>query len=155
MSDAWTLHDLLSFISLHNVLGATGAIFYVVAMSMKTAISLRIASLVSAVCLLGASILARSLPAIALYALLLPVHSIRLYQMLELIKKVRVAMGTDLSMNWLRPYMKKRKMPGRVTFSFAKAIPPTKCSWSAKASTGCSTWTTNFSRARFSGSWGC
>jgi CRP/FNR family transcriptional regulator, cyclic AMP receptor protein len=37
------------------------------------------------------------------------VHSIRLYQMLELIKKVRVAAGTDLSMDWLRPYMKKRK----------------------------------------------
>ena len=59
--------------------------------------------------MLGASILSRSLPAIALYALLLPVHSIRLYQMLELIKKVRAAAGTDLSMDWLRPYMKKRK----------------------------------------------
>ena len=109
MSDGWTLDYLLSFISLPNVLGLTGAIFYVVSMSMKTAIPLRITSLVSAVCLLGASILARSLPAIALYALLLPVHSIRLYQMLELIKKVRAAAGTDLSMDWLRPYMKKRK----------------------------------------------
>ena len=109
MSDGWTLDYLLSFISLPNVLGATGAIFYVVSMSMKTAIPLRITSLVSAVCLLGASILARSLPAIVLYALLLPVHSIRLYQMLELIKKVRAAAGTDLSMDWLRPYMKKRK----------------------------------------------
>jgi CRP-like cAMP-binding protein len=109
MSDGWTLDYLLSFISLPNVLGATGAIFYVVSMSMKTAIPLRITSLVSAVCLLGASIMARSLPAIALYALLLPVHSIRLYQMLELIKKVRAAAGTDLSMDWLRPYMKKRK----------------------------------------------
>jgi CRP-like cAMP-binding protein len=63
---------------------------------------------VSALCLLGSSILARSLPAILLYALLLPVHSIRLYQMLELIKKVRAAASADLSMNWLRPYMKKR-----------------------------------------------
>jgi CRP-like cAMP-binding protein len=109
MSDGWTLDYLLSFISLPNLLGATGAIFYVVSMSMKTAIPLRITSLVSAVCLLAASIMARSLPAIALYALLLPVHSIRLYQMLELIKKVRAAAGTDLSMDWLRPYMKKRK----------------------------------------------
>jgi CRP-like cAMP-binding protein len=56
-----------------------------------------------------ASILARSLPAIALYALLLPVHSIRLYQMLQLIKKVRAAAVSDLSMDWLRPYMRKRK----------------------------------------------
>ena len=109
MGEGWTLDYLMSFITLPNVLGATGAIFYVVSMSMKTAIPLRITSLVSALCLLGASLLARSLPAIALYALLLPVHSIRLYQMLALIKKVRIAAGTDLSMNWLRPYMKRRK----------------------------------------------
>ena len=109
MSDGWTLDYLLSFISLPNVLGATGALFYVVSMSMKTAIPLRITSLVSAVCLLGASILAGSLLAIALYTLLLPVHSIRLYQMLELVKKARAAAETDLSMDWLRPYMKKRK----------------------------------------------
>jgi CRP-like cAMP-binding protein len=109
MSDGWTLDYLISFVTLSNVLGATGATFYVVSMSMKTAIPLRITSLVSTVCLLGASILSRSLPAITLYVLLLPVHSIRLYQMLQLIKKVRAAAGTDLSMDWLRPYMKKRK----------------------------------------------
>lgn len=109
MNDGWTIEYLMSFITLHNVLGATGALFYVISMAMKTAIPLRITSLVSVLCLLGSSILARSIPAITLYALLLPVHSIRLYQMLDLIKKVRVAAGTDLSMDWLRPYMKKRK----------------------------------------------
>jgi CRP-like cAMP-binding protein len=35
------------------VLGATGALFYVVSMSMKTVIPLRITSIVSALCLLG------------------------------------------------------------------------------------------------------
>jgi CRP-like cAMP-binding protein len=109
MTSGWTLDYLMSFITLPNILGATGAIFYVVSMSMKTAIPLRITSLVSTACLLGASILSRSLPAVGLYVLLLPVHSIRLYQMLQLIKKVRAAVGTDLSMDWLRPYMKKRK----------------------------------------------
>jgi len=109
MNDSLSLDYLLSFVTLPNVLGATGALFYVISMSMKTVIPLRVTSLVSASCLLGSSILARSLPAILLYALLLPVHAFRLYQMLELIKKVRAAAGTDLSMNWLRPYMKKRK----------------------------------------------
>jgi len=109
MTDGWTVDYFLSFLSLHNILGATGALFYVISMSMKTAIPLRITSLVSVLCLLGSSILARSIPAITLYVLLLPVHSIRLYQMLDLIKKVRVAAGTDLSMDWLRPYMKRRK----------------------------------------------
>ena len=109
MNDGLTADYLMSFVTLQNALGATGALFYVVSMSMKTAIPLRITSLVSALCLLGSSILARSLPAIVLYTLLLPVHSIRLYQMLDLIKKVRIAAGTDLSMDWLRPYMKRRK----------------------------------------------
>ena len=118
MSNGWTLDyllslislpNVLSFISLSNLLGVAGAMFYVVSMSMKTAIPLRITSLVSAVFLLGASILSRSFPAIVLYVLLLPVHSIRLYQMVELIKKARAAAGSDLSMDWLRPYMKKRK----------------------------------------------
>ena len=109
MNDSLSLDYVLSFVTLPNVLGATGALFYVISMSMKTVIPLRITSLVSASCLLGSSILAHSIPAILLYALLLPVHAFRLYQMLELIKKVRAAAGTDLSMNWLRPYMKKRK----------------------------------------------
>ena len=109
MGEGWTLDYLMSFITLPNVLGATGAIFYVVSMSMRTAIPLRITSLVSTTFLLGASILAHSIAAIVLYALLLPVHSLRLYQMLQLIKKVRAAAASDLSMDWLRPYMKRRK----------------------------------------------
>src|SRR5262249_35006346 len=108
MNDGWSVEYLLSFITLHNVLGATGATFYIVSMSMKTAIPLRITSLVSTLCLLGASLLVHAVPAIALYTLLLPVHSIRLWQMLQLIRKVRAAVGSDLSMDWLRPYMKRR-----------------------------------------------
>jgi CRP-like cAMP-binding protein len=109
MNESLSADYLMSFVSLPNVLGATGALFYVISMSMKTVIPLRITSIVSAACLLGSSVLARSLPAILLYALLLPVHSFRLYQMLALIKKVRMAAGTDLSMDWLRPYMQRRK----------------------------------------------
>jgi CRP-like cAMP-binding protein len=100
---------LMSLASIANALGIIGAIFYVISMSMKTVIPLRITGIISACFLLGAGILSRSVPAIVLYAFLLPVHSVRLYQMLELIKKVRAAARTDLSMNWLRPYMKKRK----------------------------------------------
>jgi CRP-like cAMP-binding protein len=91
-----------------NGLGIVGAIFYVASMSMKTVIPLRITGIASAVFLLAAALLSRSLPAIVLYTLLIPVHAVRLYQMLDLIKKVRAATVTNLSMSWLRPYMKKR-----------------------------------------------
>ena len=46
MSDGWSADYLLSFVTLPNVLGATGALFYVISMSMKTAIPLRVTSLV-------------------------------------------------------------------------------------------------------------
>ena len=41
--------------------------------------------------------------------MLLPLNSYRLYQMMELIKKVRAAAGSDLSMDWLEPFMTKRR----------------------------------------------
>jgi CRP-like cAMP-binding protein len=109
MSVKFTADYLMSFASPANIFGVIGAIFYMVSMSMKTVIPLRITGIVSTLFLLTAAVLSRSLPAIVLYLLLLPVHSVRLYQMYELIKKVRAASQSDLSMNWLRPYMKKRK----------------------------------------------
>ena len=99
---------LTSLATWANVLGAIGLIVHVASMTMKTVIPLRITAIVSAIFLLAAALLSRSLVAIVLYVLLIPVHSVRLHQALELIKKVRAAAGTDLSMDWLRPYMKKR-----------------------------------------------
>jgi CRP-like cAMP-binding protein len=44
-----------------------------------------------------------------LYLLLLPINSVRLYQMLKLVKKARISAEGDLSMAWLEPYMTGRK----------------------------------------------
>ena len=92
-----------------NVLGVVGALCHVASMSMKTVIPLRITSIASALLLLAAGILSGALSAIVLYGLLLPVHSIRLYQMLNLVKKARVSAQGDLSMDWLKPFMARRK----------------------------------------------
>jgi hypothetical protein len=43
-----------------------------------------------------------------MYLLLLPLNSLRLVQMLSLVKKARVAAKGDLSMDWLKPFMAKR-----------------------------------------------
>jgi CRP/FNR family transcriptional regulator, cyclic AMP receptor protein len=48
---------------------------------------------------------------------LLPLNSLRLYQLIELIKKVRAAASSDLSMDWLEPFMTKRKYKkGEIVF---------------------------------------
>jgi len=99
----------LSFLTLANMLAAVGGIFYVASLSMKTVIPLRIAAIASAFFLLCGGIFARSFPSMFLYSILLPLNTFRLYQMMELIKKVRSAASSDLSMDWLQPFMKKRR----------------------------------------------
>lgn len=90
-------------------LGILGALFYVASVSMKTVIPLRIAGIASAVSFLCYGILAYSITTIFLYLILVPLNTLRLYQMIELVRKVRVAAGKDLSMDWLEPFMTKRK----------------------------------------------
>jgi CRP-like cAMP-binding protein len=100
---------LMSFVTLANVLGAVGGLCTVASMSMKTVIPLRIAGIASAFFFLCSGIFARSFPSIFLYAMLLPLNSVRLYQMMDLIKKVRAAASSDLSMDWLQPFMTRRR----------------------------------------------
>ena len=100
---------LMSFATMANVLGALGGICYIASISMRTIIPLRIAGIASVLFFLLSGIFARAFPAIFLYAMLLPLNSFRLYQLLELIKKVRSAASGDLSMDWLEPFMTRRK----------------------------------------------
>jgi CRP-like cAMP-binding protein len=100
-------NDLMSLVTIG--MGILGALFYVASISMKTVIPLRIAGIASALFFLCYGILAHSITTIFLYIILVPLNSLRLYQMLELVKKVRVAAGRDLSMDWLEPFMTKRK----------------------------------------------
>ena len=112
-----TWDNLLTFATLTNILGLIGGIFYVASISMKTVIPLRIAAIVSTIFFLGYGIFTPALPTIFLYAMLLPLNTYRLYQIRELIKKVRIAAGGDLSMNWLEPFMKRRGFKkGKVLF---------------------------------------
>lgn len=108
---------LSSFITLANVMGAIGGLFYVASISMSTVIPLRIAGIVSAFFFLYYGALAHSFPTIFLYGMLLPLNSYRLYQMIQLIKKVRAAASSDLSIDWLEPFMTKRRYcQGEVVF---------------------------------------
>ena len=110
---------LLSMLTMANVAAAAGGLLYIASISMKTVIPLRIAAIGSAFFFLSSGILARSFPPIFLYGILLPLNTYRLYQMIELIKKVRTATSGDLSMNWLQPFMTRRRYrKGDVLFRF-------------------------------------
>jgi hypothetical protein len=105
-------NDLIAFAlsraDLANFLGLVGGLCYVASLYLKTMVPLRIVAIVSNCFFMGYGLLAKQLPTIVLYAVLLPINFVRLVQMQQLIKRARVASHGDLSMEWLKPFMKKR-----------------------------------------------
>ena len=104
LSKYMTLSYLLSWA---NIMGFIGGVFYVGTMVMKTMVPLRAAAIASNFFLGLYGLLANSLPTVFLYTLLLPINCVRLYQMIQLVEKVKIASQGDLSMDWLKPFMHK------------------------------------------------
>lgn len=106
------LNDLIAFAwsraDLANLLGLIGGLCYVASLYLRTMVPLRIVAIVSNCFFMGYGVLAKQLPTIVLYAVLLPINFVRLVQMQQLIKRARIASQGDLSMEWIKPFMKKR-----------------------------------------------
>jgi len=99
----------LASINFANILALLGAIFFVSTLLMRTIIPLRVSAIISDVFFVGYAVLANSVTTFILYILLLPINIVRLYQMLKLVKKARISAQGDLSMDWLKPFMTRRK----------------------------------------------
>ena len=93
---------------LAEIVGLIGVTFYIATYATKTMVPLRVMGIASNFFLFGYAAMKTSYPTMLLYFSLIPLNSIRLYQMLQLIKKVHAAAGGDLSMEWLKPFMSKR-----------------------------------------------
>lgn len=97
-----------SKMDLANLLGLIGGIFYVASVTLRTMIPLRIAAIISNILFMGYGLLAKALPTFFMYAVLLPINVVRLYQIQQLVKRVKVASQGDLDMEWLKPFMTKK-----------------------------------------------
>jgi uncharacterized protein (DUF697 family)/CRP-like cAMP-binding protein len=95
----------INFASMCALLGAA---FYAATLLMRTMVPLRIFGIVSALFFMAYGALAGAMSTFFMYLLLLPINSLRLYQMRNLVKKARVAAQGDLSMDWLKPFMNRR-----------------------------------------------
>src|SRR5262245_17661477 len=95
-------------VNLASVFALMGAFFFVATLLMRTIVPLRIAALISNVFFIAYGVLTNSINTFILYCLLLPINSVRLYQMIKLIRKARVSAQGDLSMDWLKPFMVRR-----------------------------------------------
>jgi hypothetical protein len=92
--------------------GTAGALFatvFVVATTtMKTMIPLRVFGILYNLVLIGTAIPAHNYFVILVQLVVLAINSVRLHQMLHLIRDVRKSVNSDLSMDWLKPFMTER-----------------------------------------------
>ncbi len=91
-----------------DVPGYLGAVFVVASFVVRTMIPLRALSAGSNVCFIVYAWFDGQYPTLALHAALLPLNLFRLVQMLKLVRRVRSAAGGNQTMDWLKPYMKRR-----------------------------------------------
>ena len=85
---------------------------------MKTMIPLRCAAICSNVAFIVYGFYDNVYPVLILHGILLPLNIWRAIQMLRLIRRVETASKGDLSMEWLRPFMKEAQWnAGEVIFN--------------------------------------
>jgi CRP-like cAMP-binding protein len=93
--------------------GTAGAIFasvFVVATTtMRTMIPLRIFGILTNLVLIGTALPTRNYLVILVQFVVLLLNSYRLHQMLQLVREVKKSVNSDLSMDWLKPFMTERK----------------------------------------------
>jgi hypothetical protein len=93
------------------------SIFVVATLSMRTMIPLRVFGILTNIILIASAIPTHNYPTLALHAVLLPLNTYRLHQMLQLVRDVKKSVNSDLSMEWLKPFMTERKCaPGEALF---------------------------------------
>ncbi len=93
--------------------GTVGAVFasvFVIATTtMRTMIPLRVLGILTNLVLIATAIPSRNYLIIVVQALVLVLNSYRLHQMLQLVRDVRKSVNSDLSMEWLKPFMTERQ----------------------------------------------
>jgi hypothetical protein len=120
------LEILLAQITLANMCALLGSLFFVATLLMRTMMPLRISNMISNLFFMAFGALAGDIKTFLLYLLMLPINSLRLYQMRKLVKMARNATKGDKSMEWLKPFMTERKY-GKGDRLCSKVIQPMKC----------------------------
>ena len=91
-----------------DVFGYVGALLLLGTYSMKTMIPLRILGIAANCAFIVYGYFAPAYPQLLLHVCLLPLNAMRLYQMIQLVEKVKAATRWNLDMEWLKPFMTKR-----------------------------------------------
>ena len=93
--------------------GTAGAlfasVFLVASSTMQTMIPLRLFGILTNLVLVATAIPSHNYATMAVQTMMLGFNSYRLHQMLQLVRSVKKSVNSDLSMEWLKPFMTERK----------------------------------------------
>jgi hypothetical protein len=93
------------------------SVFVVATTTMRTMIPLRVFAILTNIVLIATAIPSHNYLVILVQSVVLVLNSYRLHQMLQLVRDVKKSVNSDLSLEWLKPFMTERKcMPGEVLF---------------------------------------
>src|SRR5207253_7114481 len=93
------------------------SVFVVATTTMRTMIPLRVFGILANVVLIVTAIPTHNFLMMGLQLAMLVLNSYRLHQMLQLVRDVKKSVNSDLSMEWLKPFMTERKCTaGEVLF---------------------------------------
>jgi CRP-like cAMP-binding protein len=84
------------------------SVFVVATISMRTMIPLRVFAILTNIVLISTAIPSHNYLVILVQSLVLVLNSYRLHQMLQLVRDVKKSVSSDLSMEWLKPFMTER-----------------------------------------------
>jgi len=93
--------------------GTAGAlfasVFLVASSTMQTMIPLRLFGILTNLVLVATAIPSHNYATMAVQTMMLGFNSYRLHQMLQLVRDVKRSVSSNLSMDWLKPFMTERK----------------------------------------------
>jgi len=93
------------------------SIFVVATTTMRTMIPLRVFGILTNLVLITTAVPSHNYLIILVQTVVLGLNSYRLHQMLQLVRDVKKSVNSDLSMEWLKPFMTERKCEaGEVLF---------------------------------------
>ena len=119
LSEAWLVPMDTSHLAEHVGTAGTlfASVFVVATMSMRTMIPLRVFAILTNFVLIGTAVPHRYYLVILVQAVALVLNSYRLHQMLQLVRDVKRSVSSNLSMEWLKPFLTERKCKaGEVLF---------------------------------------
>jgi len=98
-----------------QAVAAIAVVLNIVVYSMKTMIPLRMLAITTNVLFIIYAALSGIYPTLILNCILLPLNCVRLYQMFNLIRRIKEATGSEFDMTWLKPFMKKHTVTAGTT----------------------------------------